>query len=925
MPGRSLEPTMDTVPTLKFGSLKGHKNLPRRNHVAAESNHTRSSEQQQRIRRRSDQITYTSADRIKSWIPDPSSIRVIPVVGAPLTPPINFRDDFQSWIDDAALRKREFPKTDYRHSIDATPLIQQSPPTPEASPSKKIYRAQAVASFSSSRIAIESRTESFKTAQENQSSEDEGGFLDSPSLHPSRQKWLRTLGPSKRKDVGLGLGLESEDEEPTPQQSTPRNLPESQDFVTFDGAWGEVEDGVKTSDVLEDPMKPTSITNVRRRSRIVSEPVLDSPTLGKGTDASLKKFLSLRERVERTRHDNRDPSLEKFADQINWPLKDDVIGIDSELRDMNNKRLSQASTTSTVVEAMVFDSPPRRRQTLRRTSKMPDLNTPPQQSNRKSSMPNDTSLQRRLRRSGSPDQELRKSFASASPDSVVPSAVNSRQDTAPVIPDRRSSLQSSASGSKRLSRTFSLTSRQQSSRPTTAPEESVGYFDIPRPRDRRTMSVVIHAPTPLKPESNVLKEDPTSVIAEATPPSMPTSSTEAPSKSTSVTSAGLDAFYAPATPNPQQPSATLHLTDAQNAQNSNTDQPGMGEWTAMRPRSTLVTPFSLRSAHSSTPGTLEVNEATAISIYPHTNKSILVIQQMAGGSNSSPKERSAIIAGNANIALPGPMAPVIHHESPPEPPRDILNSPLQNPRDPPQPPDFKIIPPTPANGSGSLEKRRSPPRTPIKSKRFSAPVSTLKRAFSARRPQSESFVTPFSRTFSLRGTAGAPGRRTQPDDEPQSKLHPFWRPRDYDNGSDSDSEFGNTGFLNGSRVQSQSSRDVPPRRTMSLTRRLTNSIRLPHAARRQRPSSMFLPSDQNQYEFRRPSVFEYEESKGEAVPSQGYQVQFVGFRGLADILERRREAKAEGRREQRRQRLRDKIGAVKNGSDRSDEVQEVGG
>ena len=919
MPGRSLELTGATGPTSKVGSLKGHKALPRRNHVAAVPGYMRPFEQQNDICHTSDQITYTSAERIKSWISEPSQIQVIPVADRPLTPPINFRDDFQSWIDDAALRKRESTLVG-GEKPEKTPVVHQSPPTPEESPPKKIDRAQAIASFSSSRDLIESRTDSFKTAQENQSSDDESSPISSSSLHPSRQRWLRTTGFPKHKDVGLGLGLESEDEDATPREVTPRRSPKPQDFDTFDGVWGPNMHKSKTGEVLEDPLKPTTYEGMHKRPRLASERVLDSPTLGTELEAPAKRSLSLRERVERTRKPSTGASVEKVAQKVDWPQKDDIFAIDTEFQEMNSKRLSETSTNSTVVEAMVVNSPPRRRQTLRRTSKMPDLNTPPQHPNRNPSVSTGTPLRRRLRRSESPDPELRKSFNSASPDGTLAGIGKSGRDSGLAIPDHRSSLQSSISDSKGLSRTFSFTSPQHSSRPTTAPEESVGYFDIPRPRDRRTMSVVVHAPTPLKPEPRVLKE-PTTVAAETSPPSVPTSTTEQLSKSTSVTSTGANAFYAPASPN-AEPGATFHLSDTQNGPTSNTDR---SEWSAMRPRSTLVTPFSLRSAHSSTPGTLEVNEATAISIYPHTNKSILVIQQTAGQGGSPPKERSRIITGNANISLPGPVMPIGHHESPLEPARDVLDSPLQNPREPPQPPDFKIIPPTPANGSGSLEKGRSPPKTTQKMKRFSAPVSTIKRALSARRPRPASLAAPFSRTFSLRGTAGNPSGRPQID-ESQARLHPFWRPRSYDDATDSESEFGNTGFLRGSRVQSHSSsRDGPPRRTMSLTRKLTNTIRLPHPARKQRPSSMMLPSDLDNYDFRRSGGLGHESSKGEHVPGQGYPVHFVGLRSLANKLERRREAKEEGRREERRQWLRGKIGPVKRGSMGAATVQEVSG
>ena len=924
MPGRSLKTRTEAGPTLNLGSLKGHKNLPRGNHVAAEASHTRASEQQQRIRRTSDQIGYSSGERIKTLTSESSPIHVIPVVGVPLTPPINFRDDFQSWIDDAALRKRDFFQTNGTRSSGTTPLVQQSPPTPEASPPKKIHRAQAIASFSlAHRGGLESSTESFETAPENQHSDDESQSLDSPSLQPSRQKWLKISGFSKHQDVGLGLALGSDDDEPTPQGVTPVHSLKNLDFVAADHMWDGRKKHANPAEVMEDPIKPISRNRQHQHQRVVSAPVVDSPTLGIGPDDSLTRSSTLRKRVERLQQNARRKSIEDFAKRINWPLKSDDMDLDTELRDMSDKRLSQASTASTVVEAVVINSPPRRRQTLRRTSKMPDLNTPPQHSNRGSAIVEDSSVQRRLRRSESPDQELRKSFASGSPDSVVPNVGKKLLDTVPIIPDRRSSLQSTASGSKHHSRTFSLNSRQQSSRPTTAPEESVGYFDIPRPRDRRTMSVVVHAPTPLKPGSKVLDEVPASVTAEASPQSMLTSSIGAHSKSTPVTSTDLDAFYAPVTPDPE-PNVALDSSDTQNAQTLVTDQPGTSDWSAMRPRSTLVTPFSLRSAHSSTPGTLEVNEATAISIYPHTNKSILVIQQTAGSGDSAPKERSAIIAGNANIAVPALVTPVVHNNTLPKPAPEGMDSPLQNPREPPEPPDFKIIPPTPANGSGSLEKRRSPTRTPIRANRFSAPVSSLKRAISARRPRPESLIAPFSRTFSLRGTAGNPGRGGQTGEEPQSRLHPLWRPRGYDDGSDSESEFGNTGFLSGSRVHSYDSKSNPPRRTMSLTRRFKNSMRLPHPARGQRPASMPLTTARDDYEFRRPDDLEPQQEQARAVPRQGYPVQFANFRALAERIEKRREAKEEGRREERRQWLRGKIGPIRRGSSSAGVVHGVG-
>ena len=957
MPGKALATFTEDSPSPNFGSLKGHKPFPRRRHVVSASVSTRPISQQQHIRHKSDQIAYSSAERIQSWIPEPSPLQVT----VPLTPPINVRDgEFQSWIDDAELRAHTFNKRPSSESTGSTPLVRQSPPTPESTPPRKIHRTRPIPTIptvTSSNNPSDNRTDSFTTAKENQSSDDETPRAESPSLNPSRQRWLRSTGFAKHKDVGLGLGLESEDEESTAKEITPRHSPKTspkhQDFITFDGSWGaEVDDALDSVSERHKGLAKSMASKQRlqKRHRVVSQPVQDSPTIGQDTDTSLKRSLSLRERVEQSRRSPPNASVERFAEQINWPLKDDVFDLDTELRDMSDKRASQVSTTSTVVEVMVVKSPPRRRQTLRHTGKMIDLSSaesPTPQSNRDSVMSQDHSVRRRLRKSKSPDQELRKSFASDTPESASPSIAKRRQDFAPVIviPDRRSSLQSTASGSKHLSRTFSINSRQQSSRPTTAPEDAVGYFDIPR-RERRTLSVVIHSAAPVKREERPedkregkpenkpedkredkregkhedkpadkrqeksQKEGTPSTQAKILPSSVPLST--GPSTTTSVTSGGMRTHYTPQTPSDQQ-QPTVQLTDVHDAHNLTLDIPS-GEWSSMRPRSTLVTPFSLRSAHSSTPGTLEVNEATAISIYPHTNKSILVIQEMAGDADSSqPREHSAIIAGNANIAMPGAVTPVIQHELPP---RDTLHSPLKNPRDPPQPPDFKVIPPTPANAppTPSSEDMRSSFKTPVRRNRFSAPITSIRRAFSARRPHSESFVAPFTRTFSLRGTMGTPRRRPSTADDKDIKLHPFWKPRgfwDGVDGSDSESEFGNTGVLG--RINSQSSRDATPRRTMSLTRRLTGSLRLTHPARRQRRASISESINQPNYEFYRSDANEKGPIKADRVPRQGYQVQFIGFRGLADRLERRREAKEEGKREARRKWLRGRIGLVGNG------------
>ena len=854
MPGQDLSVGVNILPPLDLGSLKGHKILPRRRIISDDADYGRSIRQERRTRHKSEQISYSSAERIKSWIPEASPIQVIPVVGKPLTPPINFRDDFQSWINDVALRSRDLARRRTSESLDNTPLVQQSPPTPETTP-PKTDRSRTTASRSSTRDTSNSRTESFTTAHETQSSDDESQSLDSPSKHPAREKWLRSSGFSKERDVGLGLGLEPEDEETTPRDMAFKHVAKHQDFGSFDGIWDVSDEDRQEGGSQGGHSSATSVPYDRRshkHSKTAEIPTLDSPTLGQETETSLDKSLSLRQRVENSRRGRPGVPNEKFTEEIHGPLEDDHFDVEAELRDMNNKRLSQTSAASTVVEAMVIESPPRRRQTLRHTVKMEDMNstTPPPPSNRNSLNSNErSSIRRRLRRSKSPDNELRKSYASAdTPESVGSNPPKVRQDLVPAIAfsNRLSSIPSSASDKKNGSRTVSLASRPQSPRPTTAPDDSAGYFDVPPRHDRRTMSVVIQPAKLTKYEGKPEQRNDLPALPQLPSPSVPASSEV--SRTTSAFSAGMCTRFDPPTP-ADQPRATLYLSDPPDDHNRSVDR-NMGEWSAIRPRSTLVTPFSLRSARSSTPGTLEVNEATAISIYPHTNKSILVIQQMPGGSDSSPREQSAIIAGNANIALPGSITPIIHHQSPP---REVLTSPLQNPRDAPQPPDLRVIAPTPANARPSSEATPPMPSAPARTNPFSAPMSSIRRAISARRV-SESFVSPLTKTFSLRGTAGTPRRRRTLGHaaEPGSKLHPFWRPRgfwDAIDDSDSDEEFGNTGFLTGSQRPSLSIKDAPTRRTNSLTNRLRASLHLPHSPRRSRRFSLSSESDSDLYEF----------------------------------------------------------------------------
>ena len=168
------------------------------------------------------------------------------------------------------------------------------------------------------------------------------------------------------------------------------------------------------------------------------------------------------------------------------------------------------------------------------------------------------------------------------------------------------------------------------------------------------------------------------------------------------------------------------------------------------------TPFSQFS------DTVEVTEATAVSIYPHNNNSLLVVQQSRGNS-LLPEQRQLQDVREVRASPTPPFvdadeAPQEAHEETDEPyPQPTLtfepstppmqsdlpqpngvDSPLENPRDPPVPPKINFIPPTPME---ELEKELvpGPPGPPERSDSHpQRRLSVLQRA----RRYSDNLITP---------------------------------------------------------------------------------------------------------------------------------------------------------------------------------------
>ncbi|MCJ1258953.1 hypothetical protein MMC24_006787 [Lignoscripta atroalba] len=902
MPGRELRDPMQVTDFPKSASLKAHKLLPRRKVLPDDMWISSYNTVERKHIEQEDFCKIELSEHIRSWIPEPPLFQASPSYRLPLTPPALSKEDEDTSVMEVADSKIDGVPANIgtRSPGLSTPVNQRSPPTPDMTPPRKQTKSANLTPPPTCRLPS-SRAESFETAREQFSSDDESPRHESPSIPSPRQNWLHTARPSKVRDIGLGLGLESDhDDDRTPTVQTPQPLPEGLEYVTFNGTWGGGRDDVNYQSPSNEPTRVTLRKKLRNlQQRNGAKDSRSSPPYADDHTSSLQRGFSLRERVEKSRHSPASASTERFAEQIDWPMKDDDLDIDARLRQVDNRRFSQMSATSTIVSAMVVETPPQRRRTLRHTNKNPALratSSPVKESNRSSFVSND--IQHRLvhRNTRITDQLNRRSMASDTSTSLSSGFPRASTETSPaaMIPERGSSLRSSATGGRRHSRNLSHNStRQQLPNTTTVPDRDIGYFDL-QIRRLRPMPAAMPSSSPSTSERIKDKDSPPAIPVRSSSLSAPTSRNV--SRTTSLTSTSLQAHNAQKQTEMTLAPSSLRMKEHKNAQTETLGSSNVGDFSALGPQSALVTPFSMTSIHSSTPGTLEVNEATAVNIYPHNNKSILVVQQMARSESQQP-EQDAVLIEKADVIFSEPATPTNVHR-----PKQLVDSPLRNPRQPPTPPAFTIIPPTPAILTPVLEKDAKLER-PSSMSTNNGPFAMVRRALSARR-YSESFVSPLTRSLSRRNTTT--NRRPSVADQSDSKLHPFWRPRGFwEDLSDSESDFGTDGFLVSNTLGTPQKGVVsgPPtlsRRLGSFKFRRRSSHYRGIAIRRKRSSESM-----HSYEFIQP-----ERKHLNIMPRLGYQVQFVGFAGLQDKFERRKARKEEGRRERERERLRSSIGAV---------------
>ncbi|KAF4542510.1 uncharacterized protein LTHEOB_7702 [Lasiodiplodia theobromae] len=816
-----------------------------------------------------------------------------------------------------------------------TPINQRSPPTPDPSPPRSTRSGQKTLPPPTIRYPS-SRADSFTTARshlESEDSESQASFHD--ALTP-RQQGGEHARESRQRYDGLGLAFESEAGDVTPTERNPSGLPGYEDSPSLDGTWASNgrRDQIPDREWDTNFMRNVAVRRKRQEKPPRTPPEQTSPR-DSGLDLSpisiMKRGQIPDDRAGDIKRHARNPTLDRFAQDIGWPSDA------GESPKTDSKRFSTASSTSTVVEAVVVATPPERHRMLRHAGKNLALRqssdttferSATRRAHRASLLSNDTPPHRLLHHKARiPERRNRDSIDSAfsyvSSEAPAPEP-QQKHDSIPVlvVPTSLEDSPKAAETPRRLQVQFhSLTDTQQSpSRVSEVPNGDSVHVESPRRVHRKSSfgssSIVSKAsskvpedwPLPREGIRNftapavmtskgttiTLSRAPSSPQREAsfrrkvdiTPPPVPPK--EPLSLSTPPLSPTDRISSPPATSEvqrllqqrrPVDSMITRRSSDRTSSRTeevprgSSLDRSMSGDRTHLSPESPMMiysgrtsldrarhhnttTPFSQMSDTSG----LEISEATAISIYPHNNHSLLVVQQVAqtdsnSNSNSSTtyhtttSRRRSVSSPPLSRELSPPLdrelTPPTLTFNPATPPQQLIDdsevaangsvdSPLKNPRKPPEPPAFKIIPPTPAS-----ELERDPMGESAIASSSSRPKRRQTLAKRARR-YSDTILNPIlGRTTSAakrspKGQANAAATPKQPKD---ANLHPFWRPRgfwdDFDSESEDewDEEFGDDhdrlprGGDTSDVGEEDEERERQKRKIGALGRRLTNGFK----------------------------------------------------------------------------------------------------
>ncbi|OAX82253.1 hypothetical protein ACJ72_03401 [Emergomyces africanus] len=654
----------------------------------------------------------------------------------------------------------------------ATPTHQLSPPTPDITPPRVVSQFKRREGLTSIHPSMSSGAESFTTAREALSSEEEElerrNARATPLLRPTKHKLPHPLRTNTSPgEPGLSRNAAPPGDGPVTDGVT-FNQTDANTFDSFDGQWANPQENTiakfQKKKYRRQPI-PTGHDPFSQLSRRGDS----QPPVSK---SSASRQTSLEQRVHNSQKTPITSSIEKFAEDIGWVSGDEQLDMSERIHVW---RLSGISTTSTV-EAIVIDSPPRKLPTLRHTEKHSSLRSvssplpKPYHDDSTSSLTDPHhSLTRKSARitnenrwSVSSDMSFAASVSSMRP--------KPKYDVVPVvvIPQRRSSLKSAHSESRDQSRTHSLGS---SRRPATAPDNGIGSFDGLR-RTRRTLSASLPSTTsrdvgregytsgPAIPQRRSSLSAPTS-RNNSRAPSLISESLRQPVTPPAVqriTSKGRNQVNID--PIPAKSAIPEPVKLFANLTPRTSEQP-VDENGPMISPSLPLTPFQA-SIQSLSPGPVEIHEARAVPFFFHNNKSLLLVDQQPITESRAVQELRTS-PGDMEMKIARPQTPDMSTKTA----GADMDSPLRNPRAPPKPPAVTVIPPTPME---EIDQPAAPESSILrKNDGGILRLGSVRRALSSRRRT----VTYPTQVLTQNVRNAKVGKHID------SKLHPFWLPRPF--------------------------------------------------------------------------------------------------------------------------------------------------
>ncbi|KAI1947334.1 hypothetical protein LOZ12_003109 [Ophidiomyces ophidiicola] len=708
-------------------------------------------------------------------------------------------------------------------AVNTTPTRQTDPITPDITPPRVVSHGRRRLTQNRNFPSISSRAESFQTAREILSSDDDvhaGLPLDVAPLTPHSRRLPSS--PQSRSSIPQQTGHSSH--ESSPYYVSTAEHPDPRYFPSFDGNWKEPR--TKSLQLPKQRKPKDSFKGGATQPKVLAT---DRPVRDLGCISDREK--SLRVRVKDSRKGAQRVSIEKFGKEIGWFPSDEY--------DNHSCRLSGLSATSTV-EAVIIDSPPMKKQTLRHTGKADSLRSvgsPTTRSIRDTSISRTSEQGPRLVRKTIQITDCDR-WSSGSDTLSFVSTVYSKpkqvEEIIPVvvIPRRQSSLKSSLPKPTLFGRAHSQTrSLTEHRRPTTAPNNGPVSQPFDIPKRRRTLSESL--PYAQKPGGATRR-------ASTSRPKIPTrrSSLSAPtsknaSRTTSLTLESLKRYEAVQETYPilnkqtnEKPEDLIPIINPPGSEKQlaseltvteNNDQSHLfPDHQCNDPR--MQTPLSTTpfqpSIQSLSPGPIEISEARVVPFFAHNNKSLLIVEQYAQ-PDAAQRLRMPRTGHGAAVADRTSNMPAGSQAT-------EVDSPLRNLRPPPRPrpPFFKITPPSsPEKNSNTTENNNELVRR----------WESLRRSFTYRR-------------YADGRESGQPAHRfknRKAGKDIDSKLYPLWRPRGFwEDFKDADAR--DEPALKHSSLGSDecisNSLGIPQKRLLSgpmaLVRRVSNGARL--RARRRR-------------------------------------------------------------------------------------------